>query len=374
MNPTPGAVLEADPVPPQPAATHGSPDQLGLLAGALAKAQAELPTIPRTKTATIRSEKANYTYQYAELGNILALARPVLGKHGLAVTQLMVDHKLITWLMHEAGGRLESILDIPTFNLPQALGSWLTYMRRYTISALLGIAPEDDDDGSVAQDNPPLPHMPAPRPPKPAPIPTPAQQRDDIMRNEVTSTTYFWKDEHGNITAPNTTQPVTSAAPPVDPGQPGLASPLIDNIALGRLIAKQKERSCDDATYRTRLLKEYGIHSRKSIPADKVPTEMTWLAAYVAPPAPTPPPTPTPNTTQAVTQPATPTAPAGTPSEIQSVLLHILQLGANKKLQIDDFNRLCGEAATLPAPIKDFNDLTTLTLLQLRAIEARLSQ
>ena len=170
--------------PDPAAAVHEAPaaalDQLGLLAGALAKAQGEFPAIPKEKTAHIKSDKANYTYRYAELGAILSACRPALSKHALAITQIITNGNLITWLLHEAGGRLESVIPIPTFNLPQALGSWLTYMRRYTVSALLGVAAEDDDDGAAAQDH----QVPEQRRERPTPTrptdPTPTEARDAL--------------------------------------------------------------------------------------------------------------------------------------------------------------------------------------------------
>src|SRR5688500_7522834 len=60
---------------------HADPD--GELVAALAAAQGDFPTIPKTKTATVTGKpgKAGYQYSYADLSDVLAAVRPVLSKH-----------------------------------------------------------------------------------------------------------------------------------------------------------------------------------------------------------------------------------------------------------------------------------------------------
>lgn len=116
---------------------------IGAIAKALKAFQAAAPTI--TKDA-----KANYG-RYASLGNVIDSTRADLAKHGLSFTQIPDGDGLCTMLMHESGewirGTANLKLDKQT---PQGQGSAYTYARRYGLTAILGLATEDDDDGNVA--------------------------------------------------------------------------------------------------------------------------------------------------------------------------------------------------------------------------------
>lgn len=126
------------------------------LADALAAAQAEFPPVPKTRTATIpgKDGKPGYSYKYADLGDIFTAVRPVLAKHGLAFSQHVGSDGgmvAVKSLLKHKGETLESdYLQMPAGNTPQTYGSALTYAKRYSGSALLGIAAEEDDDGAAA--------------------------------------------------------------------------------------------------------------------------------------------------------------------------------------------------------------------------------
>lgn len=100
-----------------------------------------------------------YGYNYADLSSVLEIARPLLSKHGMAVTQLCGacgdKITLETVLMHTSGQWVSEVL---AFDLPEApkdgkkknskaqdAGSVITYMRRYALAAVLGITQTDDD-------------------------------------------------------------------------------------------------------------------------------------------------------------------------------------------------------------------------------------
>ncbi len=122
------------------------------IATALSKAQSEFPAIAKTRTAAAGS----YSYQYADLADMIRALSPTLGKHGLSVSQLFGFHEgalcLRSILLHSSGERLESSLPIPwEGGRPQELGSFITYARRYSLAALLGVAAEEDDDGQAAE-------------------------------------------------------------------------------------------------------------------------------------------------------------------------------------------------------------------------------
>lgn len=90
--------------------------------------------------------------KYASLENIVTSIRPILKENGLAVSQLPVgDNQLTTMLMHRTGEYLCSTVRMtPKDNTPQGQGSAITYMRRYALSAVLGIVTDEDDDGNAA--------------------------------------------------------------------------------------------------------------------------------------------------------------------------------------------------------------------------------
>ena len=123
-------------------------DSIAALAKALAAFQGEV------KDPT-KDGKANYG-KYVQLDGLLDAIRPVLSKHGLSVLQMPGGDgqqiTITTILMHESGEWLES----EPFTLkatkidPQGAGSAVTYGRRYSLSAILGVAWDADDDGAAA--------------------------------------------------------------------------------------------------------------------------------------------------------------------------------------------------------------------------------
>lgn len=121
------------------------------LALALAKAQAEM------LTAGLDHENPYFKSKYADLASIVKASRPALTKHGLAISQPIIpndDGQLIlhSLLMHSSGQWIETRMRIiPSKNDIQTLGSTITYLRRYSYAALIGVvAANEDDDGEIA--------------------------------------------------------------------------------------------------------------------------------------------------------------------------------------------------------------------------------
>jgi hypothetical protein len=97
----------------------------------------------------------HFKNRYASLDAILDAARPVLAKHGLALSQEPIFSEghagVLTRIIHAGGECRESTLLLPLRDQsPQGVGSALTYARRYAVSSVLGIAADDDDDGQHA--------------------------------------------------------------------------------------------------------------------------------------------------------------------------------------------------------------------------------
>ncbi len=126
---------------------------IGKLAAALAKAQGEMINAEK-------DTKGNYG-KYATLASTWDAIRRPLSKNEISVFQrpLTINSvlKMCTMLLHSSGeflddSELEMIFDRTGGRLTpmQAMGSAVTYARRYTLQAASGIAPADDDDGNGA--------------------------------------------------------------------------------------------------------------------------------------------------------------------------------------------------------------------------------
>jgi hypothetical protein len=135
------------------------------LPAALAAFQAEMPTVHKGQKANV----GTYSYTYADLADVTAAAMPLLTKHGLSFStcprqNTTGGYELAGILLHTSGERLEGALPIQGGNA-QALGSAITYMRRYLLGCMTGIVTDDDDDGHRAQHRTPAPAQQAPPPP-----------------------------------------------------------------------------------------------------------------------------------------------------------------------------------------------------------------
>jgi hypothetical protein len=117
---------------------------------ALAKAQGEL------KHASKDGINPHFRSKYASLASVIDSYRKVLAKHGLCVIQQARPHDrgviVATTIGHASGEYIsdEGVFVPASKNDAQGFGSALTYARRYGLSALIGIAPDDDDDGNAA--------------------------------------------------------------------------------------------------------------------------------------------------------------------------------------------------------------------------------
>jgi len=127
-------------------------EQINELASALALAQAEM------KNARLNKQNPHFKSRYADLSEIRDTVTPSLSKNGLAITQGLDttdDGKLlvVTRMLHKSGQWIESRFPISQ-DKPQAMGSAITYGRRYTLSAICNIAADEDDDAEAAHSRP----------------------------------------------------------------------------------------------------------------------------------------------------------------------------------------------------------------------------
>jgi|GEM_PF-2754789 len=126
------------------------------LAQALCRFQDKCHTIEFDSTVKVATGNGRqYSFKYASYPKIIAAIRPLLSENGLSFSQLAeADGSVTTLLMHESGEYLKSSLLIPVPDKdPQKMGSAISYARRYALSAILGLATDEDEDGNVAAGN-----------------------------------------------------------------------------------------------------------------------------------------------------------------------------------------------------------------------------
>ena len=150
-----------------------SSESIKELAEALASAQAELKPAPFDKA----NEFAGY--KYASLNSVIEVAKKVLPKYGLAVTQTVISEVkdgfyyagVETTLLHKSGEWIGDSITVPVAplerlielsisvdqkgkqalgksNLVQEIGKTLTYCRRYGYAAIIGISSDEDTDAA----------------------------------------------------------------------------------------------------------------------------------------------------------------------------------------------------------------------------------
>src|SRR5690606_23489165 len=126
---------------------------------ALAAAQEEMPEIPRKRTARILTKSgAEYSYRYAALEDIARVVKPILNRHGLSYSWDVVQGEqvlIVTCILRHVGGHEErASFPVPIdsgarMSAAQANGAALTYGRRQSLIAVLGLTTADDDvDGA----------------------------------------------------------------------------------------------------------------------------------------------------------------------------------------------------------------------------------
>lgn len=121
------------------------------IAASLAKCQGEIDPPKKDKKA--------YNYWYTDLAGIISVIKEPMSNNGLSYTQsptcTATSVTVKTNIFHTSGELISSTLTFPAkITNPQEAGSAITYARRYALSAILGIAAEDDDGEKVSQARP----------------------------------------------------------------------------------------------------------------------------------------------------------------------------------------------------------------------------
>lgn len=146
-------------------------ESINEISTALAKAQGQI------ENAIKDSNNPYFKSKYADLTSVWDACRKQLSENGLAVIQSPEEStagiSITTMLCHSSGQWIKSKYSMPCDSsklTPQVIGSAITYARRYALSAMVGVAPGDDDDGNDASQN--QASKPAQKPAQPQSKPT----------------------------------------------------------------------------------------------------------------------------------------------------------------------------------------------------------
>lgn len=128
---------------------------IGAIAKALAAAQAEIENVTKDAKNTFFKTADGKASTYATLAAVLDEVRPILAKNEIAVIQMPGnDGELVTvttTFMHASGEFITSTVAVrPMKGDAQALGASVTYLRRFALAAMCGVAQEDDDGNAAS--------------------------------------------------------------------------------------------------------------------------------------------------------------------------------------------------------------------------------
>ncbi len=174
-------------------------ESIGKIAAALVLAKSELEHVAKSKEVSITGKSKSgkdftLRYNYADLASVIDACDAVLTKNGIAFLQpqLSVDNAVCvqTMLVHAESGEYiadDGVRINADMRDPKAVGSAITYARRYGLTSMVGIAQEDDDGKKATRQ-------------KPAPVVTaePVHPRLEAMRERVKK---LPKEQRDQVTA-----------------------------------------------------------------------------------------------------------------------------------------------------------------------------
>ena len=256
--------------------THS--DSIAKLAGALAAAQFKYAPLKATSTA----DAEKYTYRYADLASVLEAIRPALSGQGIAIIQGVAMLRASTGssgmvvsvetrLVHSSGEWISTTLKLPTpESAPQKVGALVSYLRRYGLLALAGVASEDPDaadQGSAPPRRPAPPQRPpaAPQaPPRPVtpPAPTDAEVRQQAAREKLGETEL---PPAKPKPAPKATKPAPAETKPASAETPKPTSAFASASERGLLFKVAREQSLTERQVKALIFQLFGYTSTTQI-------------------------------------------------------------------------------------------------------------
>lgn len=108
----------------------------------------------QNKLRKVNKDAKGYNYSYASFDNVVETIAPELTTQGLGYTHTFDGQDIVCTLFNTEGETITSKLTLSTeilkgMNASQSMGAAITYARRYTLTAILGLVTDDDTDGVV---------------------------------------------------------------------------------------------------------------------------------------------------------------------------------------------------------------------------------
>jgi hypothetical protein len=108
------------------------------------------------EVGTITKDSKGHNYKYASLDHIIEIITPFLKSNGLGFLHKFDGADIICVLFNTEGNAIDSRFTMPQeemrgMNMNQSMGASITYARRYTLTAILGLATDEDTDGVVSR-------------------------------------------------------------------------------------------------------------------------------------------------------------------------------------------------------------------------------
>jgi hypothetical protein len=244
-------------------------ESIANLAEAYAKFQQEV--VNPSNTAKNPQFKSNY----APLDEVINTSKPVLAKYGLSVLQSTGSEgeaiKIVSILMHKSGEYIQSDeLVLPAYQTKgggvkefnaQGAGSAITYGRRYSLSAILGLASEDDDDGNHASGQNNNGYKEASKPSGNGGGLSEAEK--EKRKQEALAKAEARKQANaGNDSTPSTTESDSPSGETIAPAQ----EKAIQNML--NILARKKGDDFNAPAYMLELLSKYGVSEVKDLTSD----------------------------------------------------------------------------------------------------------
>lgn len=171
---------------------------------------------------SIGKSKQAYGYKYATLDSLIDMLRSVLPKHDLWFVQVPFrsgdKSSLTTRVIHKSGEWIEDTIEMTDTELQgkandtQKVGASITYYRRYALSAIFGVATDEDVDGNLNNVQRPQPQSkPAPKPeskPQQKKDPTPYLLQDMTKRMEAGETKESVLKSYSDILKTDNVRPI----------------------------------------------------------------------------------------------------------------------------------------------------------------------
>lgn len=124
--------------------------EVGDLFAALALANQKIANVDQNRTVEVKTrDSGKYSYRYATLANIVHNIRDALTEQGVWYTQRVADGEMVTRLIHSSGQWMDAG-HIPMPNVsgkPAEVGAVVSFFKRYSLSAAMGLATEEDNAG-----------------------------------------------------------------------------------------------------------------------------------------------------------------------------------------------------------------------------------